>query len=287
MKTKTRIANTLQLDKYLTFYKVMKYPVPTHFENFLFDHKTNQTTTPNTNFSRNKPNQFNQEFIDHIHKYHKIRKSLPFIKEIYLCNSITFNALHSGSDIDLFIITKKNSLWRARLFSRLLFVIKWQKRRKKKKNSQKKFCLSFYITENAQNLYDISITNTDIYLSYRLAHLVPLYQEKPTETNIYHHNSWLQNILPNLPQQHTINIWNQLYTGKTNTKKTIEILFGGNIGKLIELIIKNIRSPIVIRKKKRLWKSGRGVIINDDMLKFHGDLRKKIFYLFQLHQKNI
>ena len=33
-------------------------------------------------------------------------QSIPFIEQIFLCNSISFNALDKNSDIDLFIITK-------------------------------------------------------------------------------------------------------------------------------------------------------------------------------------
>ncbi|MDR0650197.1 MAG: hypothetical protein LBG59_02025 [Candidatus Peribacteria bacterium] len=46
------------------------------------------------------------DYIAEIEKYATLYKSLPFVEEIYLCNSITFNALHQDSDIDLFIIAR-------------------------------------------------------------------------------------------------------------------------------------------------------------------------------------
>ena len=119
-----------------------------------------------------------EEFITHIEKYGRRYKALPFVKNIFLCNSITFNSLKKDSDIDLFIITKKNSLWRARFRSVLLFALTGLKRSRKKK--EKKFCLSFYITEDHKSLYNIMISKTDIYLNYWLAHLVPLYSEHET-----------------------------------------------------------------------------------------------------------
>ncbi|MBU0627534.1 hypothetical protein KKG31_05850 [Patescibacteria group bacterium] len=84
----------------------------------------------------------------------------------------------------------------------LFFVIFGLKRSLHKKS--KKFCLSFYITQDAQNLYSVTLPKTDIYFSYWLAHLIPLYQEQ--ETNIYHHNKWLKSLLPNFPEQHIINV---------------------------------------------------------------------------------
>ena len=80
-------------------------------------------------------------------------------------------------------------------------------------DKKQKFCLSFYVTEDNQNLYSIMIDKTDIYLSYRLAHLVPLYQEYNKNThkhsnnhNIYSNNKRLKYLMPNHPQEHCINI---------------------------------------------------------------------------------
>ena len=80
-------------------------------------------------------------------------------------------------------------------------------------DKKQKFCLSFYVTEDNQNLYPIMIDKTDIYLSYRLAHLVPLYQNnnknetKDSKHNsIYENNKRLESLMPNHPQEHCISL---------------------------------------------------------------------------------
>jgi predicted nucleotidyltransferase len=46
------------------------------------------------------------EYLNEIKRLKITFQSIPFVEEIYLCNSITFNALDENSDIDLFIIAE-------------------------------------------------------------------------------------------------------------------------------------------------------------------------------------
>ena len=276
----------------------MKYPVPS--QNIIFEFQEKLNTKNNTNknvskkyklnnnFSRETKNKFMDKFITKINKNWSLYKSLPFVEEIYLCNSITFNALKRDSDIDLFIIAKKWHIRRARLFSAILFKLKWLKR--SIRNKKQKFCLSFYITQDNKNLYPIMIDKTDIYLSYRLAHLTPLYRQNNTkhskDHNIYQNNKRLKSLMPNHPQEHCINIWNKLFTWKTKTKKRLEFWFWWIIWYLIELIIKTIRIPILLHKIKKLWPKWKAIIISDKILKFHDDIRKQIQLLYEISKKN-
>jgi hypothetical protein len=50
------------------------------------------------------------------------------------------------------------------------------------------------------------LEKTDIYLAYRLAHLVPLYQEEVNNDFFYQKNKRLETLIPNHPQKYSINI---------------------------------------------------------------------------------
>lgn len=265
----------------LIFYELMNYPIPFQKELFYFEKKT-QTQWLEKWFSRKEKNQFLENFIEKINKHGKLYQSLPFISEIFLCNSISFNAVKRDSDIDLFIITKNNSIWRARFFSAIFFKILWLKR--SKINKKQKFCLSFYISEKHRNLYSIMLNKTDIYLTYWIAHLVPLYQEKNYQT-IFLQNKWLSELLPNHPMDYCINIWNKKFIGKSKVKKILEFLFWWFFGKIIERIIKIIWLPILNKKIYKLWNKWKHIIINDNMLKFHDDIREEIHLLYKIKQK--
>jgi len=273
-------------DQKLLFYEIMNYPVPKDSKFFEYwAKKENINFKKDQNFSRDKKNKYIDQFTTKINRFWNLYKSLPFISEIFLCNSITFNSLKEDSDIDVFIITKKNKLRRARFFSELYFTILWQKRFKN--NKKQKFCLSFYTREDNINLYPIMIKNkSDIYLWYRLAHLIPLYQEKENNDWLYKNNLRFNAMFPNHPQKYCINIWTELFTWKSIFKKIIEFLFWWLFWKLIEKLIKYTRKPILRYKTKKLWDKWKWIIVNDKMLKFYDDKRYQIASIFTLEQKN-
>ena len=115
----------------LEFYKALNYPVPSPKAYFMHQKKQNLTDIKSTQaihakndnqgFSRTKKNQYLDEYIAFIDKYHWLYRSIPGISRIYLCNSLTFNALHQNSDIDLFIVAKPKRIWRSKFWATLLF----------------------------------------------------------------------------------------------------------------------------------------------------------------------
>lgn len=273
------------VEKDLTFYKIMWYPTPIQSDFFVYWKKINiEWNFDKRKYSREEKNQFMDTFIKEINSHWKLYKSLPFVSEIFLCNSITFNALKEDSDIDIFIISKKDAIWRARFFSALFFKILWLKR--SLKNKKQKYCLSFYITDDNKNLYPIILKNkTDIYLAYRLAHLVPLYHESEKIDNIYKYNPRFSSYLPNHIQDYCINIWNDNFSWSSKFKRFFEFICGWFIGKLFENFIKIIWHPILKNKVKNLWNKWKHIVINDQMLKFHDDIRDRISQLHYEYTK--
>jgi len=277
------IINMIKESQNLTFYKVMNYPVPKDYRQFMTSKHQNINKQKTQTFSRHKKNKYYNEYSKHINKYSKILQNLPFIKELYICNSFSFNALKKDSDIDLFLVAKEWALRRARFFSVILMRINWILR---KKYIKKKFCLSFYITETNKNLYNISIDKADIYLSYRIAHLYPIYKTNTKKKNIREENQRIQNILPNTKTEQNINLKIQIKKSKKIFKKTIEFLLNNKMGNIIECVIKSIRSPIVIRKKRKLGPKWLWIIINKNILKFYEDKREKYHLIYQLEKKH-
>jgi predicted nucleotidyltransferase len=214
----------------------MGYPVPKTTGYFLEGKK--QETTKNADpFSRDQKNPLMNEYLQIIENYENIYKSIPFVEEIYLCNSISFNALHPESDIDLFIITQPQRIRTAKFRAMLLFFFKKAKRTLKIK--KRKFCLSFFISADEQNLYKISLKSIDIYLSYRIQHLVLLYKDNPQKkSEIFTKNKRVQGILPNYPQKQCIHLGNKVFYGKNTFKKIIEKCSKGIIGDTVEYLLK-------------------------------------------------
>lgn len=281
----------------LIFYKIMNYNLPKNKQWFsfvelsldknIFEKKIEKNIKQiNDEISYEKITQETSTLINICEKYWTLYRSLPFVETIYICNSISFNSCSENSDIDLFIVCKKWRLWICRFFSWFLFVIFWLKRSLKDKKN--KFCLSFYISEDKLNLFDISLKPFDIYLIYWIAHLVPIYEkENWNSEKFFQKNRWIYNYLPNLRIWQNIYIWNKLFLWNSWFKNFVEkIMWFSFVWNLFEKLIKSFWLPILIYKTKRLWTKWRWIIIKDTMLKFHwSDIRKKINLKYFFYQK--
>lgn len=225
------------------------------------------------------------EYLNEIRQLESAFKSIPFVEQIYLCNSITFNALDDNSDIDLFIIAKPWRIRSVKLWSMILFSLKWVKRFWS--SIRKKICLSFFVTSDNQNLYPISLPSIDVYLCYRIAHLVKIYdsnniKEKQT---IFSQNKWINWILPNLPLKQTINLWLTPFIWNTKFKTFIEYIGDWWLWDIWERIIRVIQKSIIKIKIFLNPIKNKDVIISDSMLKFHLDIREKITLLYNMKTK--
>jgi hypothetical protein len=224
------------------------------------------------------------EYLQEIKRLKTTFQSIPFVEQIFLCNSISFNALDKNSDIDLFIIAEPGRIRTVKFRSMILFTLKWAKRFWKK--TRKKICLSFFITSDSQNLYPISLPSLDIYLAYRIAHLVLIYQpDKEIDNSLFENNKWVKWILPNFQEKQTISLWINHFSWNTKFKNIMETLWDWFIWNIFERIIKHIQKAIIRLKRIRnpIW--NKDVIVSDTMLKFHQDIREKVSLKYSVKVK--
>lgn len=288
------ILELLSIQKYLRFYEIMDYPVPKNAEIFFQYSETEKTKKiiKNTNedkswnwFSRDQKSKYMDEYQKEIKRLKTTFQSIPFVEQIFLCNSISFNALDENSDIDLFIIAEPGRIRTVKFRSMLLFTLKWAKRFWKK--IRKKICLSFFITSDSQNLYPISLSSLDIYLAYRIAHLVLIYQPDEKENNLFFEsNKWVKWILPNYQEKQTISLWIEPIRWNTKFKNIMESLWNWLLWNIFEWIVKHIQKVIIRIKRIRDPTWNKDVIISDTMLKFHQDIREKVSLKYNVKIKN-
>ena len=290
-----RLIKTLSIQPYLRFYEIMKYPVPKNNELF-FQYSKTEPTNANKMlknidedengdwFSRDQKSEYMDEYLKEINRLKSTFQSIPFVEQIFLCNSISFNALDKNSDIDLFIIAQPWRIRTVKFRSMILFALKWAKRLWKR--TRKKICLSFFITSDAQNLYPISLPSLDIYLAYRIAHLVLIYQpDEEVNNSFFESNKWVKWILPNYQEKQTISLWIKPFTWNNKFKDIIETLGNWFLWNLFERIIKHIQRAIIHLKRMLNPVPNKDVIITDTMLKFHQDIREKISLKYNVKVK--
>ncbi len=214
---------------------------------------------------KDNPSKIDKLYIKKATKYIKLIKWIPWLKMIWIWNSISMNYSNKDSDIDLFIITSKNRLWIVRFIITIIFSI-LQIRKTDKKHAWK-LCLSFFCNDRWLNFEKISIKN-DIYLYFWIIYLKPILDYNNTYNNFIKENSsWCdfkdyKSIIKENKKQIILK-WDSYW----NNCKILN---------LIEKTIKYFWLPKTINSYKRLWKP-YWIVINNDILKFHNnDKRKEI-----------
>ena len=126
------------------------------------------------------------------------------------------------------------------------------------------FCLSFFITEKSMDLSKIAISD-DIYLENWVRYLKPIFFRGDMYDRWISQNTWVE-----ISEEQKIE--NLRFTKSDRRRKIYFSVFW----KLLDRICKSIFLP---RTLKAYEKKGRpsGVVITNDMLKFHDmDKRKEI-----------
>lgn len=175
----------------------------------------------------------------------KIFSFFPGVLAVAAANFIGDHNWRLKSDIDIFIICRKNYLWLSRLYcagiAKLLFS------RPKDNNKRDKICLSFYISEDSLNLDKLHLPGGDPYFKYWLLGLVPLYSQGHIWEDFQ--------VANNNPNRQVAN-FNESF--KTNTP----ILW-------LEMLAKKIQLAIMPRALKEAASRQEGVLINNSVLKLY------------------
>lgn len=260
------------------FYEVMGYPLPLEKDFFAYHSKKKIWFSSHFScFSRKEKSDIMNEFLAFLKKWKFLYCNFPFVEEIFLANSISFNALKENSDIDLFVITKQGRIWTARFIMSLILRSFWLKRTAN--NEYQRFCLSFFIDRKKMNLESLLLHEKDIYLPYWIAHLVPLYQEQKN-TTLFEQNTWILRFLPNFPLQQVISLDWKIQEGKGKIKTCLEFLLSGKFWDYLEEFIRRIWKKRIYHLQNKNPELHHGVRVDKGILKFHYDKREKYSELF-------
>lgn len=170
--------------------------------------------------------KYSQQKLRRAHLYAKLLTLVPTVKLIAISGALAMENSHKNDDIDLVIITAKNTLWTTRFLANLiLFPFK---RRPFKKTSQlstlnsqfnNKACLNIFLDES-----DLKIGPKNLYTAHEITQMKPLLDRNETYSrvapvnasknikrslSVYSRfikaNNWIKNYLPNwLPYSHAI-----------------------------------------------------------------------------------
>ena len=204
----------------------------------------------------------------------KILASIPFVRMIAVCNNLPYNNAEEESDIDFFIIKKENRIWMTRFFCAGLMQL--LRMRPTKKTARDKICLSFFATQDNLNLKDIALRPYDIYLTYWIDQIFPIYDEEGNYEKFREANKWIQEFLPNsfgvkVGFRRKVKLPFIIY----KIKKILEMLHSYSFNGITEKFYKWLELKIMSRRLKEMANKDTRVIVNDKMLKFHDNDRRE------------
>lgn len=125
----------------------------------------------------------------------RILSFIPTIEYIGVSGSLSMNNASDGDDIDLFFITKQNTLWLTRFAVNILLSILKQKRGRRQKNIKDKICPNMFLS------YDNMLfkkKRQTVYTAHELVQMRTLINKNSTYELLVHKNKWLYDYLPNI-----------------------------------------------------------------------------------------
>lgn len=119
---------------------------------------------------------------------------IPTIEFLGISGSVAVNNAKRNDDLDLFIITKKNTLWSSRFLVIFLLFIFGKKRSTNKKVSPNKICANMLIDESA-----LLINKKNLFIAKEIAQIIPIVNKDETYENFLSKNKWIKIYLANFP----------------------------------------------------------------------------------------
>lgn len=200
---------------------------------------------------------------------------VPFVRAVFVCNTVAGVGVEESSDIDVFIITKKGRIFLARAVA--TFYLGLFNMRRTKRKIKNKICLSFYVADNNLNLQSVAFEN-DVYLMYWLAQLIPVYDPDNLFGSLQKANTWVKKYLPNAFQSYNLIPRWKVESGKVGSgiKRFLEKIWIGNYGDLMEKQAKGMQlNKMKMNVSSVQDENDTRVVVSDVMLKFHEKDRRE------------
>lgn len=146
-----------------------------------------------------------ERFLDATKKYRKLRKAtrlfslLPMVRGVAASNTLAWWHTRPESDIDLFVIVRPGTIWTARFFMVLPFLLLRRRPQMAGDHAHRQksdpFCFSFFVTEQAMDLSRIALSK-DIYLAHWVRSLQPVLERRDIFSRFQEANIWVKRWLP-------------------------------------------------------------------------------------------
>ena len=120
-------------------------------------------------------------------------RHIPFIRMVGICGTVATGNAKENSDIDFFVITKRDRIWSARIF--VMAVLEVMGIRKKPHAFTDRICLNHFVADEEKSL---EVKFKDLYSALEFARMIILINKDGTHERFIRANSWMKEYLPEL-----------------------------------------------------------------------------------------
>lgn len=200
---------------------------------------------------------------------------IPFIRAVFVCNTLGIQIAREESDVDIFIVTEKGRIWFVRFCALVLFALLGM--RAGYGRTRDKICLSFFATRDALDMSVLQLGEPDIYLVYWLSSLVPVYDPCHLYDEVQKANQWAREYIALAASYELLRRWRVDDTFfSTCMRRLCELIFGGSFGDVVQKLLKRIQLKRIDNNFGDLIAaSDSRVVVNDHILKFHDNDRRE------------
>ena len=203
--------------------------------------------------------------LDRAQRFTRTLRRIPFVRAVFVCNSLGLANARAESDIDFFIVVQREHVWAARLLA-----AGWAKFRKLRPvpgNRADKFCLSFFLADDALDLSALRL-EADPYLTMWVATLVPLYDPANLREALWQANAWVQQALPNAAPRA---LAQQRQVSPSILARVLAPLVSS---RTFERMAERLQRRALAPNLRAIANQDTRVVLNARMLKFHDNDRR-------------
>lgn len=176
-------------------------------------------------------------------------KKIPSVMFVGISGGVAVGNAVGEDDIDLFIITRKDTIWVTRFLCVFSMSQKNLRRKRNDKNVKDKVCLNMFLSESSLS---IPTKKQNIYTAHEVAQLVPVFDRSGTFDKFIKTNSWIRKFLPNFKQKKPF-----IKAGDLETS-TFDLFYKFPFRKAVKILQKIYMFPHRTREE-----------ITDEVLAFH------------------
>lgn len=125
----------------------------------------------------------------------KFLSFIPTINYIGISGSLSMNNASVSDDIDMFFITKKNTLWLSRFLVNIALLVTGQKRARKSKDFKDKICPNMFMEDGSLSF---SKRQRSLYIAHEIVQLTSLVNKGTSYQALLQSNKWVTKLFPNI-----------------------------------------------------------------------------------------